>query len=64
MVGTQTVFVVAIVDSDLDGYRCVYQANDSRRYSDEVGVPTVRGTSEPLQKRLATSFDWGQPLGE
>ena len=64
VVGTKTILIVAIVDSNLDRHRCVYQANDSRRHSDEVGVPAVRGTSEPLQKWSATFTSWGQPLGE
>ena len=47
MISTEAVFVVAIVDSNLNRYRCVYQTNDGGRNSDEIGVPAVSGTSEP-----------------
>ena len=47
MVCTKPVLVVAIVDSNLDRHRSVYQTNDSSRHPDEVGVPAIGGTSEP-----------------
>ena len=47
MVCTQTVFVVAIVDSYLDRHRRVNQTNDSRWDPDIIGVPTIGSTSEP-----------------
>ena len=46
MICSQAVLVVAVIDSDFDGYRGVNQANDGGGYSDEVGVPAVGGTSE------------------
>lgn len=46
MIGTETVFIIAIIDSNLNRHRCVYQTNDSGRNSDEVCVSAVRGTSE------------------
>ena len=46
VVRSKTVFVVAIVDGNLDRHRGVNQANDSGRDSDEVGVPAVCGTGE------------------
>ncbi len=55
MIGTQTVFVVAIVDRDLDRHRCVYQANDSGRDADEVGVSSVSGTSESRRTNKVSS---------
>ena len=47
MVSTEAVLVIAIVDSNLNRHRCVYQTNDGGRDSDEIGVPAVSGTSEP-----------------
>ncbi len=56
MVCTETVLVVAIVDGNLDGDGCVYQANDSGRDSDEVGVSSVSGTSEPGRTNKVSSI--------
>ena len=46
MISTEAVFIIAIIDSNLNRHRCVYQTNDSGRNSDEVCVSAVRGTSE------------------
>lgn len=46
VVGSQTILVVAIVDSHFYRHRCVNQTNDSGWDSDEVGVPAIRRTSE------------------
>lgn len=44
MVSTESVFVVAIIDSDFDRDRCINQSNNRSRNSDKIGVPAVRGT--------------------
>ena len=41
VVGTETVLVVAVVDTDLDGDGSVNQANDGGGNADEVGVAAV-----------------------
>ena len=66
MVSTEAVFVIAIVDSNLNRHRCVYQTNDGGRDSDEIGVPAVSGTSEPAgdPPNISPSLTRGQPLGE
>ena len=58
MIGTETVFIIAIIDSNLNRHRCVYQTNDSGRNSDEVCVSAVRGTSESAgaPKKVSTSL--------
>ena len=59
VIGTESILIVAIVDCYLDRHRSVYQANDSGRDSDEVGVPAIGGTSESAQpKKVSTSFGW------
>ena len=51
MVGAKSVLVVSVVDGDLDRYRSVDQTYDSGRDSDEVGVPAIGRTSEPVIRR-------------
>ena len=46
MISTEAILVIAIVDSNLNRHRCVYQTNDGGRNSDEIGVPSISGTSE------------------
>lgn len=50
VVGAQTVLVVAVVDSDLDGDGCVDQADDRGGDSDEVCVAAVRSTCESVRR--------------
>lgn len=49
VVGTQAVFVVAVVDSHLDRDRGVDQTNDGSGDTDEVGVSAVRSTSKSVR---------------
>jgi 16S rRNA C1402 (ribose-2'-O) methylase RsmI len=46
VVRSETVLVVAVVDSDLDADTSINQANDGSWDTDEVGVPSVRGASK------------------
>lgn len=46
MVSPESVFVIAIVDRNFDGYRCVDQANDCSWDSDEVRVSAIRRASK------------------
>jgi len=46
VVGTETVLVVAVVDTDLDRDGCVNQADNGGGNADEVGVAAVCGTSK------------------
>lgn len=46
VVGTKTVLVVAVVDTDLDGDGGVNQANDGGGNADEVGVAAVGSTGK------------------
>ena len=46
MVSPKSVFVVAIIDSYLDGDRSINEADDSRWDSYEVGVSLVGSTSK------------------
>ena len=48
VVGSESVFVVAIVDGDLDADTCVDQADDGSGNTDIVGVPSVGGTSKSV----------------
>lgn len=48
MVCTKSVLIISIVDSNLDGDRRVDQSNDCGRDSNEVGVSSIRRTSESL----------------
>ncbi len=41
MIGTQTVLIVPIVYSDLDGHRRIYQANDGGGYPNEIGIASI-----------------------
>lgn len=41
MVSTETVLVVSVVHSDLDGYRSINQTNDRGGNTDKVGVSAV-----------------------
>lgn len=52
VVGTETVLVVAVVDTDLDGDGSVNQANDGGGNADEVGVAAV-GSAGKSEKWLA-----------
>lgn len=49
VVGSEAVFVVAIVDGNLDRDGCVDQTNDGGRHSNEIGVPAIRRTREPAK---------------
>lgn len=65
MIGTQAILVVAIVDGDLDGHRCVYQANHSGRYPDEIGIPAICGTRESartISQHVTSNLE--KPLGD
>ena len=46
VVRSETVLVVAVVDSDLDTDAGIDQANDGSWDTDEVGVPSVGGASK------------------
>lgn len=46
MVSSQAVLVVAVIDGDLDGDRCVYEANDGSRDADVVCVSTIGGAGK------------------
>ena len=52
VVSTETVLVVAVVDGDLDGHRGVNETNNGGRDTDEVGVPSVRSTSETIERSV------------
>jgi len=52
VVSTKAVFVVAVVDGDLDGHRGVNETNNGGRDTDEVGVPSVRSTSETIERSV------------
>lgn len=47
VVSSEAVLVVSIVDGNLDRHGCVNQTDDGGGHSNEVGVPAIRGTSEP-----------------
>lgn len=58
MVGAQSVLVVTIVDSNLDGDGCIDQTNDSGWYADEVCVASICSTGESILNRLAVAHQW------
>lgn len=51
MVGAKSVFVVSVVDGNLDRYGSVYQTNDSGRDTNKIGIPAIGRTSEPVIRR-------------
>lgn len=48
VVSTQTVLIVAIVDSNLDRHRCIDQADNSGRDTDIVGVASICSTGKTV----------------
>lgn len=50
VVGTETVLVVAIVDTNLDGNRGIDESDDSGRNTNKVCVPSVGSTSKSKMK--------------
>ena len=46
MVSSQSVLVVAIVNSNLDADAGINEANDCCRNADVIGIPPVRRTSK------------------
>jgi hypothetical protein len=51
MIGAETVLVIAIIHSDLDGHGSINQTNDGGRNADKVGVSSVRGTCKTIGQR-------------
>ncbi len=64
VVCAKTVLVVAVVNGDFDGHRGINQADDRGRYTDEVGVPAVRSTSESVLAGVSACRSTTDPKGD
>ena len=53
MIGTKTILVIAVINSDLDRDRCIDQTDHSRGNADVVGVTSIRSASKSDEQWLA-----------
>lgn len=64
VVGTEPVFIVAIIHSYFDRYGCINQSNDRCWDSNIIGVPAIRGACEAAgQKSVTFPINKIQPNG-